>query len=111
MDMIRGYTIYDIEPKLAQHQSELEALKISQSILKKMHHVFKRIDRDKSGTIEQNELFAFLDLKKDRYSMRLFCMLDDDSSGNIDFEEFVLNLWNYCLSGKSTLGDIIVILF
>lgn len=30
-------------------------------------------------------------------------MFDEDNSGEIDFREFVVALWNYCTLGKATL--------
>lgn len=34
---------------------------------------------------------------------RVFSIFDEDSSGQIDFREFVLSLWNYCTLSKATL--------
>ena len=61
------------------------------------------VDVDGSGTIEVAELLAFLDVEKTKFSKRIFCMFDEDNSGQIDFREFVLSCWNYCTLGRSTL--------
>ena len=34
---------------------------------------------------------------------KLFQAIDKDGSGEIDFREFVVALWNYCTMGKSAL--------
>lgn len=42
------------------------------------------------------ELLAFMDLDPTPFSKRVFSIFDDDQSGEVDFREFVLSLWNYC---------------
>lgn len=44
-----------------------------------------------------------LDIERTKFSMRVFSIFDEDSSGEIDFREFVLALWNYCTLGRATL--------
>ena len=35
--------------------------------------------------------------------MRAFSVFDDDGSGELDFQEFAVSLWNYCTSGNLIL--------
>ena len=56
-----------------------------------------------SNSIELAELLAFLDLDRTRFTKRIFTMFDEDSSGLLDFNEFVLSLWNYCTLSKASL--------
>ena len=47
----------------------------------------------------------FLDVERTRFTKRIFSIFDDDKSGQIDFREFVLSIWNYCTLGKSSLSE------
>ena len=35
--------------------------------------------------------------------MRAFSLFDEDKSGELDFREFVISLWNYCTFDKNDL--------
>ncbi|CAJ1946449.1 unnamed protein product [Cylindrotheca closterium] len=55
---------------------------------------FDKIDKDKGGTLEKGELWAFLESGKVGSMSRsdfdlLFSVIDIDKSGNVDFNEFV----------------------
>ncbi|CAJ1931966.1 unnamed protein product [Cylindrotheca closterium] len=55
---------------------------------------FNKIDKDKGGTLEKGELWAFLESGKVGSMSRsdfdlLFSVIDIDKSGNVDFNEFV----------------------
>ena len=47
----------------------------------------------------------FLDVERARFTKRIFSIFDNDKSGQIDFREFVLSIWNYCTLGKSSLSE------
>lgn len=65
--------------------------------------MFKKIDVDKSGQIDVAELLAFLNIDRTQFTQRLFTIFDDDHSGCIDFQEFVLSCWNYCSLSRTSL--------
>ena len=48
----------------------------------------------------------FLDVERTRFTKRIFSIFDDDKSGEIDFREFVLSIWNYCTLGKTSLSKL-----
>ena len=53
------------------------------------------------------QLLMFLDVERTRFTKRIFSIFDDDKSGEIDFREFVLSIWNYCTLGKTSLSKLI----
>ena len=80
-----------------------EALNFTELDIGRLHSVYRKIDNDNSNSIELAELLAFLDLDRTRFTKRIFTMFDEDKSGLLDFNEFVLSLWNYCTLTKASL--------
>ena len=68
------------------------------------------MDVDDSGCIELVELLVHIDLERTKFTERIFSIFDEDGSGQIDFREFVLSLWNYCTLSNATLGTYIYII-
>lgn len=95
--------LYTVVPKTKAYRRDFQALGISESDCGKLYHLFSKIDMDGSGEIEILELLMFLDVERTRFTKRIFSIFDDDKSGQIDFREFVLSIWNYCTLGKSSL--------
>lgn len=46
---------------------------------------------------------ALLDLARSRFSEKAFAVMDKDGSGEVDFIEFVLAVWNYCSFSHASL--------
>ena len=42
------------------------------------------------------EVLAHLHVEKTFFNKRVFGLLDTDASGELNFEEFMVGLWNYC---------------
>lgn len=54
--------------------------------------------------VSTKELFGYLDSKEStKFCDRVFTLFDEDQSGQIDFREFVVALWNYCTLSHSSL--------
>jgi len=83
---------------------QFEVMQLSKSEIRKLFYIFSAVDVDKSGQIGLAELLAHIDLERTRFTERIFSIFDEDGSGEIDFREFVLSLWNYCTLTKATLG-------
>lgn len=49
-----------------------------------------------SGSIDIAELLVNLNLDTTPFTRRIFALFDTDNSGEVDFVECVLALWNYC---------------
>ena len=69
----------------------------------RLFEVYCKIDQDLSGEIATWELLEFLHLERTKFTKRIFRMFDEDGSGQIDFREFTVSLWNYCTLGKPAL--------
>lgn len=95
--------VYAQRPEVAAKREIYEAFSFKQLDIGRLHKVYRKIDNDGSNSIELAELLAFLDLDRTRFTKRIFTMFDEDSSGLLDFHEFVLSLWNYCTLTKSSL--------
>jgi len=47
-------------------------------------------------SLPSQEFHQFLGLKPSRFSERIFGILDLDESGALEFNEFVIGIWNFC---------------
>ena len=84
---------------------QFSAMQLSKREIKKLYYIFKKVDVDGSGSIGLAELLTHIDLERTRFTERIFSIFDEDGSGEIDFREFVLSLWNYCTLTAVTLGE------
>lgn len=89
---------------LKQFKTQFEALTLSSSDVHQLLRFFRRIDVDGSNTINIVELWTHLELEGSKFTDRIFSIFDEDNSGQIDFREFVLSVWNYCTLSKATLA-------
>ncbi len=80
------------------------ALKLTRSEIRRLYDLFRKIDMDRSGSIDIVEMLTFLDIENTSFNHRVFSVFDMNKSGRVDFREFVLSLWNYCTLGNATLG-------
>lgn len=96
------YRLYE-DNELKNWRYLFEALQLRRKEVGKLHDIFKRVDIDHSGSIGVKELLDHLNIEKSIFRDRIFTVFDEDGSGQIDFKEFVLSLWNYCTLSKATL--------
>ena len=80
------------------------AMRLTRNEVIQLHNLFKKVDFDKSGTVDIVELLTLLSVERTRFTEQLFKVFDSDGSGKIDFREFVLSVWNYCTISPSSLG-------
>eukprot|EP01031_Cornospumella_fuschlensis_P044081 gene44081-53892_t len=91
------------EKLLASLQPEFDALKLTPREVRSLYRIFMKVDIDHSGTVGLKELLNYLEMGEAVFKDRVFSIFDEDGSGQIDFREFVLSLWNYCTLSKATL--------
>lgn len=83
---------------------QFAVLRLSKNDVKRLFRAYNKIDCDHSGSVELNELFAFLNIENTKFTERVFRIFDMNHTNQVDFREFVMSLWNYCSLGKATLG-------
>lgn len=83
-------------PKLREYKKTFDCLKLTDGEVGGLYKRFKSIDVDDSGNIDIAEVLAHLHIEKTFFNKRVFGLLDTDASGELNFEEFVVGLWNYC---------------
>jgi serine/threonine-protein phosphatase 2B regulatory subunit len=91
-------------PQFQEWNKTWTALRITKQEIYKLFKKYQKVDLDKGGTIDVVELLTVLDVERTRFTERVFSIFDEDQSGKIDFNEFVLSLWNYCTLTRVTLG-------
>eukprot|EP00286_Rhodomonas_abbreviata_P015509 CAMPEP_0181330686 /NCGR_PEP_ID=MMETSP1101-20121128/24049_1 /TAXON_ID=46948 /ORGANISM="Rhodomonas abbreviata, Strain Caron Lab Isolate" /LENGTH=161 /DNA_ID=CAMNT_0023439993 /DNA_START=230 /DNA_END=712 /DNA_ORIENTATION=+ len=97
---------FEIAMETEEFQSwmaQFQAMKLTVNEVKKLHKMFTDVDVDGSGTIGLAELLAHIDMERTSFTRKIFSIFDEDNSGEIDFREFILSLWNYCTLTKATL--------
>eukprot|EP00601_Ochromonadales_sp_CCMP2298_P005288 CAMPEP_0173213228 /NCGR_PEP_ID=MMETSP1141-20130122/25264_1 /TAXON_ID=483371 /ORGANISM="non described non described, Strain CCMP2298" /LENGTH=429 /DNA_ID=CAMNT_0014140385 /DNA_START=214 /DNA_END=1499 /DNA_ORIENTATION=- len=97
------YQAFSETEQYAGWMKQFQAMKLSKVEVKKLYRIFRLVDVDGSGTIALAELLVHIDLDRTSFTKRIFSIFDDDKSGEIDFKEFVLALWNYCTLSTATL--------
>ena len=75
---------------------DFKKLDVSPDDINRLFSCFLEIDTDGSGEINLDEFYAHFKLKRSIFSDMAFSLMDEDKSGEIDFREFVLTLWNFC---------------
>ena len=100
---IRDSSFYLQHPEWECARAQFTSLGFSEKELLELWRVFAGADADGSGEISLSELMAFLDLERTEFTKRVFSIFDEDMSGEIDFREFVVAMWNYCTLSKPAL--------
>lgn len=92
------------KPAMQDCLRQFKAMQFSNSDIRKLYDIFRAVDVDGSGSIALSELLTHIHLDRTPFTEKIFSIFDDDRSGEIDFKEFVMSLWNYCTLTKATLG-------
>jgi Ca2+-binding EF-hand superfamily protein len=69
---------------------------INRKIVDDFYRVFRKIDITSTGKITLLELLDFLKQENTPFFNKAFGLLDSDKSGDLDFFEFVVNIYHYC---------------
>eukprot|EP00639_Heterosigma_akashiwo_P031669 CAMPEP_0194672140 /NCGR_PEP_ID=MMETSP0295-20121207/6257_1 /TAXON_ID=39354 /ORGANISM="Heterosigma akashiwo, Strain CCMP2393" /LENGTH=370 /DNA_ID=CAMNT_0039555771 /DNA_START=135 /DNA_END=1244 /DNA_ORIENTATION=+ len=99
---LRKPDLQDMHPQVTECDKEFKSLGLHNRDVWALHSSYAAIDGDNSGTIEVKELMAYLGLHS-QFTNRVFRIFDEDGSGELDFREFVVSMWNYCTLAKNAL--------
>jgi len=69
-------------------------LSLDLSSMNTFYSLFCMADKDGSKSINVDEFLEFLKIEKSKFNKRLFGIFDANSSGEVDFLEFVCAIWN-----------------
>jgi Ca2+-binding EF-hand superfamily protein len=75
---------------------DFKKLDLGSNDVNRLFSCFLEIDTDGSGEISLDEFYDHFKLPRSIFSDMAFSLMDEDKSGEIDFREFILTLWNYC---------------
>ncbi|KAL4145855.1 hypothetical protein PRNP1_011731 [Phytophthora ramorum] len=88
-------------------------LKLTSKDLSVLYGRFSRYDKEvsmafawnafKSGTIDRGEFYSSIDEKHSEFGDAIFALIDEDSSGVLDFSEYVEALGKFCLLNKEDM--------
>lgn len=81
----------------------LITLNFTRGDFRKLLRIFNSMDKDGSGSIVLKELLLFLKMENSDFLARAFSIFDVDHSQEIDFGEFVVCAWNYCIEDRTSL--------
>jgi Ca2+-binding EF-hand superfamily protein len=71
-------------------------LGLSNGTVNQLYGAYCAIDTDGGGSVSDTEFYTFFRLDESKFTNRAFFLFDKDGTGEIDFEEFVLAVWNFC---------------
>jgi serine/threonine-protein phosphatase 2B regulatory subunit len=82
---------------------------VSQDEVTRLHKRFKKLDKEKAGTIPVQTLLEHPTIRQNPLAKRLIQVFDDDDSGSIDFLEFIRGISE--AMGKRGTEDILKFAF
>lgn len=83
--------------------STFDALRLTDKQIWRLLTCFDGMDEDNNHTISRQEFFRGIDLERTLFSERAFRVIDQDDSGSLDFNEFVIAVYNYCTMRRDAL--------
>jgi Ca2+-binding EF-hand superfamily protein len=98
------HSIYASNESVECNKNTYSALGLNESNIYELYEIFKSVDIDHCGLIDVVKLMIRLQLKMTPFSKRVFQHFATDSSGKLDFWEFVISTWNCCTLGKTLFG-------
>jgi len=101
----RKFIVNTIEGQDEEAMETFKKLGLTALIIDKFYSTFRAIDGDNGGEIDMHEFYVFFDLEESPFVDRAFALFDRDGSGQIDFEEFVTAVWNFCTTPAAELID------
>ncbi len=100
-----GRSVYEEIPSLAPFQPSFDFLQLTDREVRDLLKLFREVDKDESGNISIMEFLNFFEFDRTKFTIRAFSLFDEDKSGELNFREFVISIWNYCTINKKGLTE------
>mmetsp|Transcript_9244 Transcript_9244/g.32579 ORF Transcript_9244/g.32579 Transcript_9244/m.32579 type:complete len:323 (-) Transcript_9244:273-1241(-) len=84
----------------ARMQKVIDLLELEDKHLKKLWAIFRKYDKDKSGTVDTKEFYDLVHEKPSVFADSIFELIEVENEGELDFSEFVQAISTYCMFGK-----------
>jgi Ca2+-binding EF-hand superfamily protein len=81
----------------AEWMDIFRAMKLRTWEVQKLYDIYNTVDADRSGSIDVVELLMFLDIERTLFTERIFEAFDKDHTHRVDFYEFVVSVWKFCI--------------
>jgi len=89
---------------------EFIRLGFCKSEVDQLYTVFVGMDRDNSHEISRDEFLRGMTVESTMFMRKVFGIMDMDSSGELNFLEFVCSIWNILCNDARTMGSFIYLL-
>lgn len=95
----------DFDISQEKYGQQFRALRLKDSEVKQLHHLYYYLDVKHVNWIEIEEIYNYVGMKGTKYSEFIFNYYNTEATfGFISFRDFVVILWNYCSLAASPLG-------
>jgi Ca2+-binding EF-hand superfamily protein len=78
---------------------------------KRFFQYFVAIDDDGGGTVDQAEFHEYFDLTMTPFTERVYGQLDLKDTGELNFQQFLIGVWNLCTLDHNALVHYIFVIF
>lgn len=95
---------YLILPSQLKHKAEYDAISVTGMDLLKFKRFFNSFEKDLNGSVEISNAMWALGLGENKFMRRLFDLIMKDDDYFLNFQEFVIVLWNFCSLSEDNLA-------
>ena len=94
-----------IKPEDGDPNNDIAKLQLSKSDIKAFRKAFRKMDKDKSRSINVGEFLDALNVERTIISEEIFEDMDTSNDGHLSFKEFTLLTWRFCTRGLDSIAE------
>lgn len=84
-------------------------MQLTKSELRTMLKMHRKYQTSSRGSLDIVEWLTLIDLERNHLTERIFMISDRDGDGRLNFYEFVLSVWKFCILGDHSLSKTITV--